>query len=116
MNALDSTPTMADVRETLRKIIDPELGCNIVDLGLVYDVVLHKNRVWLGMTLTSRMCPMGDILVAAAKSTLREMPGIQHADVHLIWDPPWSVMRMTPEARKQLGVPEDHSKSPSTAN
>ncbi len=107
MNALAPTPTLADVCETLREIVDPELGCNIVDLGLVYDVVLHENRVWLGMTLTSPGCPMGNILVAAAKSMLCEMPGIEHADVHLVWDPPWSASRMSPEARKQVGIPAE---------
>ena len=105
MNA--SALTVADVWESLRRIIDPELGCNIVDLGLVYEVVFYKDRVSVEMTLTSSECPMGDILVAATKSILRGIPEIKRAEVHLVWDPPWSVARMSPEARKQLGVPAD---------
>ena len=102
-----SAPTAADVWEALRRIIDPELGCNIVDLGLVYEVVLYEHRVRVEMTLTSQGCPMGDILLGAAKSVLRAIPGIEHAEVHLVWDPPWSVARMSPEAREQLRVPAE---------
>ena len=100
-------PTEAGVWQTLRQIIDPELGCNIVDLGLIYEVVLEGAHVRVAMTLTSPGCPMGGILIAAAESALREMPGIADAEVRLVWEPPWSVARMSPAAREQLGVPAD---------
>jgi metal-sulfur cluster biosynthetic enzyme len=107
MSASACTSTVADIWKRLGQIIDPELGCNIVDLGLVYEVVLFEDRVRVEMTLTSRVCPMGDILVAAVKSTLHEMPGVKRAEVHLVWDPAWTVGRMSSAAREQLGVPAD---------
>jgi metal-sulfur cluster biosynthetic enzyme len=91
----------------LQRIIDPELGVNIVDLGLVYEVRLSRNNVWVAMTLTSRDCPMGDILYAAVNLTLRELSGITRAEVTLVWDPPWSPALMTSSARTALAVPED---------
>lgn len=105
MNAI--TPTEHDVWQTLRQIVDPELGCNIVDLGLVYDVVLEGAQAHVVMALTSPGCLMGDILIAATESTLREMPGIADAEVHLVLDPPWSAARMSLAAREQLGAPAD---------
>jgi metal-sulfur cluster biosynthetic enzyme len=100
-------PAIADVWETLRRIIDPELGCNIVDLGLIYEVVLFGSRVAVEMTLTSPGCPMGDILLSAVRATLLDIPGIERADVHLVWEPPWTPARMSPEAREQLGLPAE---------
>lgn len=102
-----SAPAEEVVWQTLRRIIDPELGCNIVDLGLVYAVAIEGASVRVSMTLTSPNCPMGDILTAATKSTLREIPGIEQVEVRLVWSPRWSIDRMSPAAREQLGVPAD---------
>lgn len=102
-----SAPTEADVWQTLRQIIDPELGCNIVDLGMIYGVVLDGAHVRVTMTLTTPGCPMGDILTSAAESTLRAMPGIEHAEVRLVWEPRWSVARLSRAAREQLCVAAD---------
>lgn len=102
-----TAPTEADVWKTLRQIIDPELGCNIVDLGMIYDVALEGRHVHMTMTLTTPGCPMGDILTSAAESTLRAMPGIEDAEVRLVWEPRWTVARLSPAAREQLGVPAE---------
>jgi metal-sulfur cluster biosynthetic enzyme len=93
--------------EALRRIIDPELGCNIVDLGLVYDVQLKRNEVRVVMTLTSQGCPMGDILMSAARLAVRELPGVKRAEVDLVWEPAWSIARIAPSARAALAIPED---------
>jgi metal-sulfur cluster biosynthetic enzyme len=100
-------PTEAGVWQRLRQIIDPELGCNIVDLGMIYEVILKGAHVHVAMTLTTPGCPMGDILTSAAESTLRAMPGVEDAEVRLVWEPRWTVARLSPAAREQLGVPAD---------
>ena len=102
-----TAPTEADIWQTLRQIIDPELGCNLVDLGMIYDVALDDAHVCVTMTLTTPGCPMGDILTKAAESALREIPGVEDAAVRLVWEPRWTVARLSPAAREQLGVPPD---------
>jgi len=100
-----TAPIEADVWQTLRQIIDPELGCNIVDLGMIYDVDLDGAHVRVTMTLTTPGCPMGDILTSAAESALGAMPGIEDVDARLVWEPRWTVARLSPAARQQLGIP-----------
>jgi metal-sulfur cluster biosynthetic enzyme len=107
-----TAPTEADIWQTLRRIIDPELGCNIADLGMIYDVALDGAQVRVAMTLTTPGCPMGDILTSAAESALRAMPGIEDAEVRLVWEPRWTVARLSPAAREQLGVPAEMPHTP----
>lgn len=99
MNAVE------DVWRRLREIVDPELGCNIVDLGLVRSMTLAGSGVRIEMTLTSPSCPLGGILVAAVESVLLEVPGIEKVKVNLVFTPPWSLDEMSDAARAQLGVP-----------
>lgn len=103
MSASDLTEIA--IWKTLRQIIDPELGCNIVDLGMIYGLTMDGSHVHLRMTLTAPGCPMGDILTNAAKSALLAIPGIEEVEVLLVWEPRWSVACLSPAARKQLGVP-----------
>ena len=101
------TPTMIDettLRETLRQVIDPELGCNIVDLGLVYGLALNDRKVTVQMTLTTRGCPMQESLAWGVQSALLKLEGVEDVDVDLVGDPPWSPDRMTAEGRARLGV------------
>ena len=95
------------VWQALRRIIDPELGCNIVDLGLVYDVKVIRDEIRVVMTLTTKGCPLGEILIAAAKTALRELPGVKHAEIELVWEPPWDPSRIAPCARVALAIPEE---------
>jgi metal-sulfur cluster biosynthetic enzyme len=99
------------VREQLKKVIDPELFVNIVDLGLVYvvDVVPKEGAderydVNIEMTLTSPMCPAGPQLVAQSKQFVGELPQVDEVDVKVVMDPPWTQDRMTDDARDQLGI------------
>lgn len=98
------------VREQLKKVIDPELFVNIVDLGLVYVVnIAEANEqgqqdIAIEMTLTSPMCPAGPQLVAECKQYAGQMEGAGEVDVKVVMDPPWSPERMTDEARDQLGI------------
>jgi len=98
------------VRERLKKVIDPELFVNIVDLGLVYvvDITAAKedgrHDVRIEMTLTSPMCPAGPQLVANAKQVVGDMEEVDQAEVRIVMEPPWSPEKMSDDARDQLGI------------
>ncbi len=78
------------VREALKAVIDPEVGYNIVELGLVYDVVVDDaGYASVRMTLTSPMCPMGPQIINAAKAAVTTVEGISAAEIELVWSPPW---------------------------
>ena len=90
-----STLTEAEVLEMLRQVIDPELGQNIVDLGLIYSVAIAGPKVSVTMTLTTPGCPMHESICAGVHNALLCLPGVDDAEVELVWDPPWhpSMMR-----------------------
>ncbi len=97
------------VREELKKVIDPELFVNIVDLGLIYAVTLAENddgktRINIEMTLTSPMCPAGPQLIGQSKKTVEEMEGAGEVEVKVVMSPPWTPDCMTDDARDQLGI------------
>ncbi|HMO15972.1 MAG TPA: metal-sulfur cluster assembly factor [Pirellulaceae bacterium] len=107
------------VREALKKVIDPELFVNIVDLGLVYEVDIaavtstdsaevvndkSQFQVKIDMTMTSPMCPAGPQLVSEAKKFVGELDQVSEVDVRVVMDPPWTPDRMTDDARDQLGI------------
>jgi len=91
------------VRDALRQVTDPELGINIVDLGLVYGVEIEGANVRLMMTMTSPACPLGDYLKDLVDSTVKwRVPEVQEIEIVLVWDPPWNADMMSAEARRQL--------------
>lgn len=92
------------VRETLRQVVDPELGCNIIDLGLVYSTEIAAERVRVVMTLTTAGCPMHESLIAGVRTVLLSLPGVREAEVEVVWDPPWNPAMMTPEGRARVGL------------
>jgi metal-sulfur cluster biosynthetic enzyme len=100
-------PTQEEVYDVLRTCYDPEIPVNIVDLGLVYDVQIAEQKVDVKMTLTARGCGMGGYIAAEAEQKLLELPGVEEAQVELVWDPPWDPSMISPEARRTLGIPED---------
>jgi FeS assembly SUF system protein len=96
--------TIEKVWEALRNCYDPEIPINIVDLGLVYDVEVKNDKdVYVKMTLTAPGCPMHSIIAGDVREKLMSVPEIGKVDVEIVWDPPWSPDRMSPEAKKQLG-------------
>jgi metal-sulfur cluster biosynthetic enzyme len=96
--------TEADVREALREVIDPELGINIVDLGLVYDVSVDGTTVAITMTMTSPACPLRDYLQELVESALTSrLPDVRRVQITIVDDPPWSEAMMSDDARRQLG-------------
>ncbi len=92
------------VLETLRQVIDPELGCNIVDLGLVYSVTITGTKVAVVMTLTTRGCPMHESIREGAQLALQSIEGVSETEVEVAWDPPWHPSMMTEAGRAATGV------------
>ena len=88
-----------DVAEMLRYIIDPELGINIVDLGLVYDVRVEGGRVGVDLTMTTPACPLSSYITQQIEVTLRPLPGVEDVRVELVWSPRWSPAMMAPVVR-----------------
>lgn len=80
-----------DIRNALRVIIDPEIGRNIVDLGLVYDIAVEEGGIArVTMTTTTRFCPASDYLREAAQTCASSVPGVEYAEVRLTYEPPWT--------------------------
>ena len=97
------------VLEELKKVIDPELFVNIVDLGLIYEVEIQdgedeKKNIKIDMTMTSPMCPAGPQLIAQSKAVVGALEEVAEVEVKIVLDPPWTPDRMTDEARDQLGI------------
>ena len=97
-------PTEADVYEVLRECYDPEMPVNIVDLGLVYNVEIKGGVITVEMTLTAPGCSLGATITQDIQDRLLGIPGCDDAIVEVVWDPPWTPHKMSPEARKQLGI------------
>jgi metal-sulfur cluster biosynthetic enzyme len=87
----------------LRTVKDPELGVNVIDLGLVYSIQTRDAEVEVEMTLTSPACPAGPEILRGAVTALEKVEGVTKADVKLVMSPPWSPDRMTDAARDELG-------------
>jgi len=87
------------ILETLRQVIDPELGCNIVDLGLIYNVRIDGPSVSVAMTLTTPGCPMHESISQGVQTALLGVDGIADVDVQVVWDPPWHPSMMTEQGR-----------------
>ena len=94
----------ATIREALRQVMDPELDCNIVDLGLVYDITINSAKVTVTMTLTTPGCPMHESIAWGVKCALLNLEAVEDVDVHVVWDPPWTPARMTDYGRERTGI------------
>lgn len=105
MSAIGGQPTTEVLLDLLRDVIDPEIGINIVDLGLIYDVSLSGAReVTVRMTLTTPGCPLSGYMDDAIHETLWGLPGVGEVDVRIVWDPPWDPDEMLSDwAKEQLG-------------
>jgi metal-sulfur cluster biosynthetic enzyme len=91
------------VLEALREVIDPELGLNVVELGLVYGVDIDAGRVQARLTMTTPACPLGEQIVRDAQERIAACEGVAEARVDLVWEPPWSPSRMSASAKEALG-------------
>ena len=96
-------PTKEEVREALRQVEDPELGMDIVDLGLLYDVEVEGPKVKLTYSLTSMGCPAGPLIAGDMERVTREVEGVEDVEMELVFDPPWTPDKMSDDAKFILG-------------
>ncbi len=95
--------TLEQAKLVLRRVKDPELNLNIVDLGLVYDIQVEGSDINVDMSLTSPGCPSGPEIMGEAEKQLRTVPGVGEVKINLIWSPPWTPDRIEPRVRTYLG-------------
>ena len=95
--------TRDDVVEALHGVEDPELGMDIVELGLLYDVAVDGSKVHVTYSLTSMGCPVGPMIEQQITETVAEMDGVENVESELTWDPPWSPEKMSDDAKFVLG-------------
>jgi FeS assembly SUF system protein len=88
----------------LKTCFDPEIPVNIYDLGLIYEVRIEGAKAYVKMTLTSPMCPVAGTLPIEVRNKVQDVAGIEHAEVDLVWDPPWSPAKLSEAAKLQLGL------------
>jgi FeS assembly SUF system protein len=103
--AMSEMPTKERIVEAIRSVYDPEISVNVYDLGLIYTIDIDNDaKVKVQMTLTAPGCPVAGILPAQVASAIKSVPGVQDAQVELIWNPPWSQECMSDEAKLTLGL------------
>ncbi len=93
----------AEAWDRLHTVYDPEIGINLVDLGLIYDLASEQGKVHVAMTLTTPGCPMSDSMPPAVQRVLEAIPGVTEVKVELVWDPPWDPDRITDQGKRELG-------------
>ncbi|MBD0330235.1 MAG: metal-sulfur cluster assembly factor [Thermoleophilia bacterium] len=96
-------PTKEEVVEALREVEDPELGMDIVELGLMYDVEVEDSKVKVRYSLTSLGCPAGPMIEEGIHDAAASVPGVEHVETELTWDPPWTPELMSDDAKFILG-------------
>jgi metal-sulfur cluster biosynthetic enzyme len=92
------------ILDTLREVIDPEIDCNIVDLGLIYSVEITGGTVLVKMTLTTQGCPMHESIAWGVKAALLGLEGVEQVEVEIVWDPPWHPSMMSEYGRARVGM------------
>ncbi len=97
------TPTDEQILEALKRVYDPEIPVDIVNLGLVYGATVEDGTVRVTMTTTAPGCPVGDYLADEISRAVRALPGVRGATVEFVWDPPWHPEMMSAEAKQRLG-------------
>ncbi len=96
--------TEDSVYEAIKEIIDPEIGINIVDMGLIYEVDIDDTTVDIKMTLTSPGCPAGGQIVNGTQHVTQQLEGVEEVNVQVVWTPRWTPELMSEEARDELGI------------
>ena len=104
MNPIDPSA----LTDALRQVMDPELDCNIVDLGLVHGVERADGHVVVTMTLTTPGCPMNEAISSGVEQALLALDGIDSVEVRIVWEPPWTPDRMSTVAKQHIGFTEPY--------
>ena len=97
--------TVEEVYSAVGEVLDPDLGLPILDLGLIYRVDVHEDRIEIDFTLTSPACPVGDLLLEDLQETVKARTGMSNVTATIVWDPPWSKEMMSEELKLTLGIP-----------
>jgi metal-sulfur cluster biosynthetic enzyme len=104
-NASNEPPPSSDqVKMALRKVKDPELNLNIVDLGLVYEIMVDGSDVQVDMTLTSPGCPAGPQIMTDVERAVKALPGVANVNINLVWQPFWTPDKIEPRVRAYMGL------------
>jgi metal-sulfur cluster biosynthetic enzyme len=99
--------TSEEVREALKDVYDPEIPVNVVDLGLIYNIIVDdESRVHVEMTLTAAGCSMGSFIAQQAEWAINDLDGVKDVQVEITFDPPWTPDNITEDGRKLLGLDE----------
>jgi metal-sulfur cluster biosynthetic enzyme len=96
--------TKEEILNALQSVSDPEIGMDIVNLGLVYEVQINGDKVYIKMTMTAPTCPVTPWILAEAQRVVENLEGVEAADVELVWEPPWNPSLMTDYAKEQLNM------------
>lgn len=98
--------TRKQILEQLKKVIDPELGVNIVDLGLIYDIDINQKlgKVKISMTLTTPGCPLSLFFEEWIVEAVKKLPGVKGVKINLVWEPAWDPEKISDEAKESLGI------------
>lgn len=99
-----SSLTREYVLQALHEVIDPELGYNIVDLGLIYGLEVEHGAIRVEMTMTTPGCPAQDYILSGVYERSRSLPGSPEVEINLVWDPPWSPQKMAPVAKAHFRI------------
>ena len=101
-----AAPTEDEIRDALRYVVDPEVGLNVLDLGLVYGIEVSAGRIVVRMTMTTPACPLSDTIMESARAAIRAAaPKVPDVEIELVWDPPWNPDMMSEIARGHFGWP-----------
>jgi metal-sulfur cluster biosynthetic enzyme len=100
MTTTPATPSIDDITEAMRDVVDPELGINVVDLGLVYGIAVEDGVAVIDMTLTSAACPLTDLIEDQSRVALDGL--VEDVRINWVWMPPWGPDKITDEGRDQL--------------
>lgn len=93
-----------DVLDKLKQVLDPELHINVVDLGLIYNVEVKKKDIFILMTLTFPGCPLGSVIHKDVKKQVGSIDGVGDIDLKITFDPPWTLSKISEEAKLELGM------------
>ena len=96
--------TKEEILEEMKQVSDPEIGMDVVNLGLVYDITINGDRVYIKMTMTAPTCPVTPWILSEAQRVVENINGVEAADIEVVWDPPWNPSMMTDEAKEALNM------------
>ena len=100
----EAPPSADQVKLALRKVKDPELNLNVVDLGLIYEISVDGSEVQVDMTLTSPGCPAGPQIMGDVERVLKALPGVTNVAINLVWQPFWTPDKIEPRVRAYMGL------------